>query len=127
MFNERFVVERLIRRVCALRYPHDRLLIQVLDDSTDESQGIAQAAVIAQQDKGLPIEYVHRVDRTGFKAGALEAGMRTRPEYELIAIFDADFMPSADFLENLVPHFTDQQIGMVQARCVFWYLGVGHF
>lgn len=116
VFNERFVVERLISRVCALRYPQDRLLIQVLDDSTDDSKEIAEAAVQSQRDKGMPIEYLHRVDRTGFKAGALEAGLKARPDYPLVVIFDADFLPEADFLEQMIPYFRDQEIGMVQAR-----------
>jgi cellulose synthase/poly-beta-1,6-N-acetylglucosamine synthase-like glycosyltransferase len=116
VFNERFVVERLISRVCALHYPHSHLLIQVLDDSTDDSTEIAKAAVQSQKDKGMPIEYLHRTDRTGFKAGALEAGLKARPEYELVVIFDADFLPEADFLEKVIPYFVDPKVGMVQAR-----------
>jgi cellulose synthase/poly-beta-1,6-N-acetylglucosamine synthase-like glycosyltransferase len=118
IYNERFVVERLIDRVCEIRYPKDRVLIQVLDDSTDDSQSIVKEAIQRYSELGITIDYLHRVDRIGFKAGALEAGMKSRSEYELVAIFDADFMPKSDFLEKLVPHFVDPDIGMVQARWV---------
>lgn len=116
IYNERFVVERLIEQVAKLRYPKSALLIQVLDDSTDDSHEIAQACVTHYAEQGIPIEYRHRTDRKGFKAGALEAGMKAQQDYDLIAIFDADFLPQLDFLEQLVPHFTDPTVGMVQAR-----------
>ena len=116
IYNERFVVERLIERVAQLRYPKEALLIQVLDDSTDDSRAIAQNCVERHAKQGLSIEYIHRTERNGFKAGALEAGMKAQKSYELIAIFDADFLPNEDFLEHLIPHFRDSKVGMVQAR-----------
>lgn len=116
LFNERYVVNRLIDQVCKIRYPKDRILIQVLDDSTDDSAELAQAAVKRWSNSGYPIEYRHRTDRTGFKAGALAAGLHAQPDFELIAVFDADFLPGEAFLESLIPHFTDPHVGMVQAR-----------
>lgn len=115
VFNERYVVRRLIDRVCQIRYPRERLLIQVLDDSTDDTVEIARAAVAEWRARGIDIVHLHRTDRSGFKAGALQAGMAAA-RGELIAIFDADFMPEADFLERTVPYFGDAQVGMVQAR-----------
>ena len=116
VFNERYVVDRLINQVCQLTYPLDRLLIQVLDDSTDDSAQLAKEAVQKWRARGFPIEYRHRIDRVGFKAGALEAGLKARPEYDLIAVFDADFLPHQNFLQRLIPHFSDPTVGMVQAR-----------
>src|SRR5262249_3742074 len=92
LFNELYVVERLLESVTALDYPRRLLEIQVLDDSTDETVRIARAAVERYKQQGFDIHYIHREDRTGFKAGALENGMTTA-KGELIAIFDADFMP----------------------------------
>jgi cellulose synthase/poly-beta-1,6-N-acetylglucosamine synthase-like glycosyltransferase len=101
--------------VCGIDYPPDLLEIQVLDDSTDETRAVAERAVRRHAARGVNIQYIHRTDRTGYKAGALEAGMRAaRGEY--IAIFDADFIPPADFLRRTVPFFSDPGIGMVQAR-----------
>jgi cellulose synthase/poly-beta-1,6-N-acetylglucosamine synthase-like glycosyltransferase len=114
-YNEMYVIERVIDAVCAFDYPRDRLDIQVLDDSTDETQMIARNAVERWANLGLDIHYIHRSDRTGFKAGALENGLRTA-KGEFIAIFDADFVPDADYLHKTIHHFTDPQIGMVQAR-----------
>ena len=116
IYNERFVIERLIEKVSKLRYPKDALLIQVLDDSTDDSRVIAQTCVERYAKQGIPIEYIHRRMRNGFKAGALDAGMKAQDAYEFIAIFDADFLPNEDFLERLIPHFSDANVGMVQAR-----------
>src|SRR5690606_22126075 len=97
IYNEMYVVERLIDAVCALDYPRDRLEIQVLDDSTDETREIVELAVRRQRSRGFDITCLRRADRTGYKAGALEAGLReARGEY--IAIFDADFVPTRDFL-----------------------------
>ncbi|HJR61587.1 MAG TPA: cellulose synthase family protein [Vicinamibacterales bacterium] len=116
IFNEMYVADRLIGSVCELDYPRELLEIQVLDDSTDETRDIAELAVRRYAAKGFDIKYLHRVDRTGFKAGALEAGLR-QASGEFIAIFDADFVPPTDFLMRTLPYFaTDPKIGMVQAR-----------
>ncbi len=116
IFNEMYVADRLIGAVCELDYPRELLEIQVLDDSTDETRDIAELAVRRYAAKGFDIKYLHRVDRTGYKAGALEAGLQ-QASGQFIAIFDADFVPPADFLMRTLPHFaTDPKIGMVQAR-----------
>ena len=115
VFNEVYVVERLIDAVARLRYPRDRFEVQVLDDSTDETSGVARAAVERWRARGLSIRYCRRADRTGFKAGALAEGLRLATG-ELIAVFDADFMPPPDFLERAVGVFADPQVGLVQAR-----------
>jgi cellulose synthase/poly-beta-1,6-N-acetylglucosamine synthase-like glycosyltransferase len=115
LYNEMYVADRLIEAVCHIAYPRDRLEIQVLDDSTDETRGIAEVAVRRFAEQGVDIKYIHRTDRTGYKAGALEAGLSTA-RGELIAIFDADFIPTEEFLLQLVPHFGDPKVGMVQAR-----------
>jgi cellulose synthase/poly-beta-1,6-N-acetylglucosamine synthase-like glycosyltransferase len=115
MYNERYVAERLIDAVCELDYPPEKLTIQVLDDSRDETVDIAAARVALWQSRGLQIEHVRRPDRVAFKAGALAYGL-TKSDAELVAIFDADFVPAADFVKLLVPHFNDPGIGMVQAR-----------
>jgi cellulose synthase/poly-beta-1,6-N-acetylglucosamine synthase-like glycosyltransferase len=114
-YNEMYVMKRIIDAVCAFDYPHDKLDIQVLDDSTDETQRIARNAVARWSDLGLDIHYIHRDDRTGFKAGALENGLHTA-KGEFIAIFDADFVPGPDFLQKSIHYFTDPGIGMVQGR-----------
>ena len=114
-FNERYVIERLIDVVAALDWPADRLEIQVLDDSTDDTVDIARAAVARWKALGVDIKCIHRTDRTGYKAGALENGME-QARGQFIAVFDADFIPPADFLRKTVHHFTDDGIGMVQAR-----------
>jgi len=116
IFNEMYVADRLINAVCEMDYPRDLLEIQVLDDSTDETTVIAELAVRRHASRGFNISYLHRVDRTGYKAGALEAGLKesTAP---FIAIFDADFVPPKDFLRRTLPHFeVDPKVGMVQAR-----------
>ena len=115
LFNEMYVAERLIDAVCELDYPADRLEIQVLDDSTDETREIVAAKTAACAARGLDIVHLHRRDRSGFKAGALEAGLRVA-KGDLIAIFDADFVPQPGFARELVPHFIDPRVGMVQAR-----------
>src|SRR5688500_11406841 len=115
IYNEMYVAHRLIDAVCQLNYPRELLEIQVLDDSTDETRIVAERAVMRNAADGVDITYLHRADRTGFKAGALEAGMRVA-KGEFIAIFDADFIPSPDFLERTVPYFGDPRIAMVQAR-----------
>jgi cellulose synthase/poly-beta-1,6-N-acetylglucosamine synthase-like glycosyltransferase len=115
IYNEMYVTDRLIDAVCRLDYPRELLEIQVLDDSTDETRGIAERAVSRHAARGIDITYLHRTDRTGYKAGALEAGMKlARGEY--IAIFDADFIPPPDFLTRTIQFFSDPGIGMVQAR-----------
>ena len=115
LYNEMYVTDRLIESVCRIDYPAELLEIQVLDDSVDETRSIAERAVRRFASQGVDIQYFHRADRTGYKAGALEAGLKVaRGEY--IAIFDADFTPRSDFLTRLMPHFADPAIGMVQAR-----------
>ena len=115
IYNEMYVADRLIDAVCQLDYPRELLEIQVLDDSTDETCAIAERAVNRNAAQGIDITYVRRTDRTGFKAGALEAGLKIA-KGEYIAIFDADFMPTVDFLRRTVPFFADPGVGMVQAR-----------
>jgi cellulose synthase/poly-beta-1,6-N-acetylglucosamine synthase-like glycosyltransferase len=115
VFNEMHVVERLIAAVCELDYPRELLEIQVLDDSTDETTLISRKAVEAWRSKGLDIHYVHRTNRQGFKAGALEHGLTTATG-EFVAVFDADFVPPRDFLRRTVHYFTDDGVGMVQVR-----------
>src|SRR3989442_7084567 len=105
IFNEMYVVERLIQAVCRIDYPRDRLEIQVLDDSTDETQGIARAAVERARLAGHDIAYLHRDNRLGFKAGALQEGLRIAGG-EYVAAFDADFVPGTDFRLCTVPYFT---------------------
>ena len=115
VFNEYYVVERLIDAVCRIRYPRELLEVQVLDDSTDDSVDVAREVVERWRAAGVDIVHVHRTDRTGFKAGALEAGME-QTKGEFVAVFDADFLPEPDFLERTIHHFSDPGVGMVQAR-----------
>jgi cellulose synthase/poly-beta-1,6-N-acetylglucosamine synthase-like glycosyltransferase len=115
IFNEMYVAERLIDAVCALDYPRDRLEIQVLDDSTDETAARVARRVSEQRRRGLRIAHLRRPDRRGFKAGALEHGMKVA-RGELVAVFDADFVPRPDFLRRTVPWFADPEVGMVQSR-----------
>ncbi|MFN2118470.1 MAG: glycosyltransferase [Candidatus Promineifilaceae bacterium] len=116
IYNERFVIERLIDSAVRINYPRDRLQIQVIDDSDDETTAIAAARIAQYQAEGIAIEHVRRSDRSGYKAGALAAALaKARGEY--IAIFDADFLPMPDFLMDTVPYFVDNPLlGMVQAR-----------
>jgi len=115
IYNEMYVVNRLIESVLAMDYPRHLLEIQVLDDSTDETREIAELAVLRHAQQGFDIKYIHRVDRTGYKAGALDAGLKIA-RGEFVAIFDADFIAPADFLRRTVPQFADPKVGMVQAR-----------
>jgi cellulose synthase/poly-beta-1,6-N-acetylglucosamine synthase-like glycosyltransferase len=115
VFNERTVVERLIAAAAALDYPWDRLEIQVLDDSTDDTTRLAAATVLRLRAAGLDIRHFHRARRDGYKAGALAAGLLAS-RGELIAVFDADFVPPPDFLRRAVPRFAEPATGMVQAR-----------
>src|SRR5688500_14050973 len=96
-------------------YPREPLEIPVLDDSTDETTEIAELAARRHAARGFDISYLHRVDRRGYKAGALEAGLKVA-KAEFIAIFDADFIPPADFLRQTLPYFSEANVGMVQAR-----------
>jgi cellulose synthase/poly-beta-1,6-N-acetylglucosamine synthase-like glycosyltransferase len=115
LYNEMYVVDRLLESVTKISYPRELLEIQVLDDSTDETTTIASTAVDRYRDQGFDIHYIHRDDRTGYKAGALEAGLRVAAG-EFVLIFDADFVAPVDILEKTVGHFQDPQVGMVQVR-----------
>jgi cellulose synthase/poly-beta-1,6-N-acetylglucosamine synthase-like glycosyltransferase len=115
MYNEMYVAERLIDAVVKMDYPKDLLEIQVLDDSTDETVAIAQRRVDLYKEQGLDISYLHRQNRKGYKAGALEEGMRVA-KGEFIAVFDADFIPHKHFLLNTIHFFTSDKTAMVQMR-----------
>src|SRR3954470_9837529 len=115
IFNELYVVERLLKSVDALHYPRELLQVQLLDDSTDETTQIAATLVGKLKAGGLDIEHVHRTDRSGFKAGALENGLKTC-KGEFILILDADFVPAPGMLLKTVHYFTDPKIGMIQTR-----------
>ncbi len=115
MFNELYVAERIIETTAAFNYPKDKLEIQVLDDSTDETVEVIAKKVAEIAATGINIKHIHRVDRTGYKAGALDAAM-DRVEGEFIAIFDSDFVPDQDFLLKTIPFFQDPNIGVVQTR-----------
>lgn len=115
MFNEMYVAERIIEETAKMDYPHDRLEIQVLDDSTDETQAIVEKKVAEVAARGINIKYIHRTDRTGYKAGALSSAM-SQVEGEFIAIFDADFMPDPQFLKKTIPYFDEPKIAVVQTR-----------
>lgn len=115
MYNEMYVIERLIDAVCEIEYPKDRLQIQVLDDSTDETTIIASKLVDKYKAKGFDIVYLHRTNREGYKAGALKEGLK-QAKGEYVAIFDADFVPNKDFLMKTIPYFSNKDIGMVQTR-----------
>ncbi|MCX6597978.1 MAG: glycosyltransferase [Acidobacteria bacterium] len=118
LYNERYVVERLIEETVKMRYPRELFQIQVLDDSTDETHPFTEALVARYQAMGHPIEYVHRTNRHGYKAGALQEGLRTATG-EIVAVFDADFLPPVDFLEKTIHHFSDPQVGVVQTRWTY--------
>jgi len=115
IYNEQYVIDRLVESICKLDYPKDKLDIQVLDDSNDETVTVAQAVVERYAALGHPITYIHRTNREGFKAGALQHGLETA-RGDLVAIFDADFVPPEDWLMRVVHHFTAPEIGMVQTR-----------
>ncbi|HUP24136.1 MAG TPA: cellulose synthase family protein [Thermoanaerobaculia bacterium] len=115
LYNERYVARRLLDAVAGLDYPSERLEIQVLDDSTDDTTSILRARVEELRAQGLDVVLVHRCSRAGFKAGALAAGLGVA-RGELIVVFDADFLPPTDFLQRTVPCFVDPGVGMVQAR-----------
>jgi cellulose synthase/poly-beta-1,6-N-acetylglucosamine synthase-like glycosyltransferase len=117
LFNEMYVVERLLDAVALIRYPRDRFQIQVLDDSTDETREICRRKIaeLALNYPDLDVQYVHRIDRSGFKAGALENGLKTA-KGEFVLIFDADFLPLPDVLERTIDHFVDPKVAVVQCR-----------
>ena len=115
LYNEMYVIERLIDSVCEIDYPKDKMEIQVLDDSTDETTSIVAKAVAAKQKLGFDISHVRRGTREGYKAGALKEGMKIA-KGEFIAIFDADFIPQKEFLKKTLSYFTDDKVGMVQSR-----------
>lgn len=115
VYNEKYVIERLLDAVSKLNYPKDKLEIQVLDDSTDETTQIIEKKILELQSKGLDIKSIHRTDRSGFKAGALAFGL-AKAKGEFIAIFDADFIPNPDFLINTLAYFNNPKIGVVQTR-----------
>ena len=115
IFNEKYTVERLLRAVTRLNYPANRLQIQVLDDSTDDTVDLIATLVDIYKSRGVNIELVHRVDRKGYKAGALQNGLSTATG-ELIAIFDADFVPKPDWLKRTVPSFENPKLGCLQTR-----------
>ncbi|MGH7284613.1 MAG: glycosyltransferase [Polyangiaceae bacterium] len=132
IFNEATVAPRLLDHIARLDYPRDRLEVQVLDDSTDETRALVMAHVARLQEQpqvqagdptGLDIKYIHRVDRTGYKAGALDAGLKVA-KGDIVAIFDADFLPQPDFLKSIVGDFSDPTVGMVQAR--WGHMNRGH-
>jgi cellulose synthase/poly-beta-1,6-N-acetylglucosamine synthase-like glycosyltransferase len=115
LYNEMYVVERLIDSVCEIDYPKDKMEIQVLDDSTDETTSIVAKVVENKLKEGFDISHIRRGTREGYKAGALKEGMRIA-KGEFIAIFDADFIPKEGFLKKTLSHFSDEKIGMVQTR-----------
>jgi cellulose synthase/poly-beta-1,6-N-acetylglucosamine synthase-like glycosyltransferase len=115
LYNEYYVVDRLLRAVGQLDYPRELLQIQVLDDSTDETQLLSQLRVKELQEQGFNVEFIHRENRVGYKAGALELGLDSC-EGEFVLILDADFIPSPDILRRTVHFFTDARVGMVQTR-----------
>lgn len=116
LYNEMYVVRRLIEASCNIDYPKDKLEIQVLDDSTDETVDLVASIVREKQEQGYLIHHVRRPNRQGFKAGALKEGLKTA-KGEFVAVFDADFIPKPEFLKKTIPYFyTDSKIGMVQTR-----------
>ena len=115
IFNEQFVIDRLIEAICAMEYPKDKLEIQLLDDSTDETQLVARGIVDRYAAQGNPIVYIHRTNRHGYKAGALDEGLKVA-KGEFVAIFDADFVPPKDWIMRVIHHFAEPHIGMVQTR-----------
>src|ERR1700737_1198617 len=122
IFNERYVIERLVEAVSRFDYPPELLDVQILDDSTDETCEVARACVERHAAQGMPIVYIHRANRQGYKAGALENGLKTS-KGQFVAIFDADFIPQSDFLRLTIPYFVNpeggEKIGMVQTRWTY--------
>lgn len=118
LYNERYVVERLLESASKVRYPEGLLQIQILDDSTDDTAPFTEALVARYVERGFNMEYRHRKNRSGYKAGALQAGIPTATG-DFIAIFDADFVIPEDFLEKTIHHFTDEKVGVVQTRWTY--------
>jgi cellulose synthase/poly-beta-1,6-N-acetylglucosamine synthase-like glycosyltransferase len=118
LYNERYVVQRLIDTVTQMDYPRELLEIQVLDDSTDETHPYTERLVNEYAAMGHPIVYIHRTNRHGFKAGALQEGME-KSKSDFFAVFDADFVPPKDFLQRTIHYFTDPNVGMVQTRWTY--------
>ncbi len=118
IYNEMYVVRRLIAASCAIDYPRELLDIQVLDDSTDETREITRDCVDEFREKGFDIHYIHREKRVGFKGGALENGLKSA-RGEFVAVFDADFVPRRDILQKTIHYFADQSVGMVQTRWTY--------
>ena len=115
IYNEQYVVERLLEETSRMDYPRELLQIQVLDDSTDETHPFTERLVKDYREAGFPMEYIHRSNRHGYKAGALQNGLKSATG-EIVAIFDADFLPPTDFLQRTVHYFTEAKVGMVQTR-----------
>ena len=115
LYNERYVLERLIDETVRMEYPRELLQIQVLDDSTDDTHDFAEALCEKYRNMGHNIEYRHRTNREGFKAGALQEGLKSATG-EFVAVFDADFIPPVDFLTRTIHHFADPKVGVVQTR-----------
>src|SRR5437763_5654758 len=115
IFNEVYVVERLLRSVSEIDYPKDRLHIQVLDDSTDDTRELTESCVAELQGRGFDVELIHRMDRKGFKAGALETGLAST-DSEFVFILDADYVPNPDLLKRTIHFFTHPNVGMIQTR-----------
>ena len=117
IYNEKYVVARLLEAVAAFDYPRHQLTIQVLDDSTDDTAEVVASLVSQYRRRGLPIQHIRRPDRAGFKAGALAYGLDRAPHAEYVVIFDADFTPAPDVLRRLLPYFaTHERVGFVQGR-----------
>ncbi len=117
VYNERLVIGRLLEAVAGLDYPADRLRVQVLDDSSDDTPEVVARSLGTLKARGVPVEHIRRAERAGFKAGALAHGLARQPEAALVTVFDADFVPPPDFLRRVVPHFmADDRLGMVQTR-----------
>ena len=115
LFNEPYVTGRLIDNIARMQYPRDRLEIQILDDSTDETTAICEKKALAYRASGLDMTVLHRTDRSGFKAGALAEGLK-QAKGDFIAVFDADFLPDPQFLRKTVPYFQNLKVGVVQTR-----------
>ncbi len=115
IYNEKYVIERLLKNISMIDYPKDKLDIQVLDDSTDETVSRTKKLVKTLKTSGLDIAHITRTDRVDFKAGALREGLK-KAKGEFIAIFDSDFMPKKDWLLRTIPHFQDNKVGVVQTR-----------
>src|SRR5213596_1346459 len=115
IFNEIYVVQRLLRSVSELDYPRELLQIQVLDDSTDDTREVTASCAEALRQRGFDVQLIHRVDRTGFKAGALAVGLEAAAG-EFVCILDADFVPQKDLLKRTIHFFTDPKVGMIQTR-----------